>query len=1076
MSSSTITSKKMLKRLCGGRRAIYHKVRDHYVFGFQFRNLMQHCEGPLQAALDVREKARRCGPNWRSSTIQWSTFASGGLLGVEELISEDSLTVENNVKIQKILDDLIEITKSRGNNWRQFMGLSHLSKVQSEDNFSTLLSGKDKNNVKPALLGQPSDDIWSRSPICVLLWIGCSLSGLNQEKAFHLMDIALTTTTEDNNTVCESTSSGQGAYESCGATSTDAGTDFEGSGGKMTNQDFEQAIIRSEVESPEISLIKSTYGLNLHDIHAFIIQFVLRGKSSGLRLITSKIAQKLVKASSDIHNIVLKLMVASIREIGPLGCSSIEFLKMVRTFINDPIVIKSTLFGPLSKIVVSCFTAQMLSCRNIDSLNIGEDICNSQDSESGNLCRKHFDLTSCIHCHRKQNGSFDSKKSKAAKENTASSLSSKNNKSNSGSSVPSNENASKSGKGAKSCKPTNHRGASCPDEQVRPYARNRLDTLTVKNVSTEFATYYQIKNRMAVSDVHLSVTDPRGRFVKTISVYFLPRPVHSANDLISTEYVHCWQKCGTLSLARGAARATCKLVVPIVAANLKFEFSDFYERLGGARSADGTLLLHCPRCTRVVNNAHGVCGHCGEVAFQCRKCRHINYDRLDAFLCVECGYCASGGFSFEVTAGLASKSVAITDERGLEKSIQMLRQENKLLCDYRNSLRTALIATPSSRKKRRRFVESDDLAFLNKYPSSVKSSLLGDFPKSCRTRSENIDLIPSRRSSSGANASSPNRAEFSYRPTAANKARSLLSLARQLRNESSGISNDNRPGGGDILVRQALLNAGGTFEFFDEAEGDMFGIINSSEGNVLQMDVPDPLSRLVANIQARVRGSRSGGSIVRDDGDEIRRKNTSDANVGNNEQGIRTRKSSQLSRTKLDDIEKISRKMREAERETFELNRRIIAWKRMNKDALAALDSFIPTSTSQFSFAPTSCSTCSGTITFHLLALAMALFRANMKETESALTRDFIKALFDEPKGISSHLNDLKRLVITTLAIKSERGGRLIFYELKSRLTLQHNVSCAEILGKILEHDFIMAEEYAQLAVDVLNSGSQIFL
>ena len=61
----------------------------------------------------------------------------------------------------------------------------------------------------------------------------------------------------------------------------------------------------------------------------------------------------------------------------------------------------------------------------------------------------------------------------------------------------------------------------------------------------------------------------------------------------------------------------------------------------------------------VVTNAHGVCGNCGEVAFQCRKCRHINYDRLDAFLCVECGYCASGSFSFELTAGVATNAVAI---------------------------------------------------------------------------------------------------------------------------------------------------------------------------------------------------------------------------------------------------------------------------------------------------------------------------------------------------------------------------------------------------------------------------------
>lgn len=42
----------------------------------------------------------------------------------------------------------------------------------------------------------------------------------------------------------------------------------------------------------------------------------------------------------------------------------------------------------------------------------------------------------------------------------------------------------------------------------------------------------------------------------------------------------------------------------------------------------------------------------------------INYDGLDAFLCVECGYCTSGGFGYELTAGLALSAIAILDEGG----------------------------------------------------------------------------------------------------------------------------------------------------------------------------------------------------------------------------------------------------------------------------------------------------------------------------------------------------------------------------------------------------------------------------
>jgi hypothetical protein len=46
----------------------------------------------------------------------------------------------------------------------------------------------------------------------------------------------------------------------------------------------------------------------------------------------------------------------------------------------------------------------------------------------------------------------------------------------------------------------------------------------------------------------------------------------------------------------------------------------------------------CPRCTRHVTDRHGVCSHCRENAHQCRRCRNINYERPDAFLCNECGH------------------------------------------------------------------------------------------------------------------------------------------------------------------------------------------------------------------------------------------------------------------------------------------------------------------------------------------------------------------------------------------------------------------------------------------------------
>ena len=52
----------------------------------------------------------------------------------------------------------------------------------------------------------------------------------------------------------------------------------------------------------------------------------------------------------------------------------------------------------------------------------------------------------------------------------------------------------------------------------------------------------------------------------------------------------------------------------------------------------------CPRCSRVVTDRHGICKNCHENAYQCRQCRNINYEKLDAFLCNECGYSRYGRF------------------------------------------------------------------------------------------------------------------------------------------------------------------------------------------------------------------------------------------------------------------------------------------------------------------------------------------------------------------------------------------------------------------------------------------------
>ena len=137
-------------------------------------------------------------------------------------------------------------------------------------------------------------------------------------------------------------------------------------------------------------------------------------------------------------------------------------------------------------------------------------------------------------------------------------------------------------------------------------------------------------------------------------------------------------------------------------------------------------------------------------------------------------------------------------------TVQILRSENRKLFEFRKAL-LSILKSSYFRKKRPCLIEVDETNYLDKYSSSLKRSLLGDLPYSIGVpETENISA-KKKRSSGLSKSSSPSRSESSYRPSAANKASSLLSLARQLRNESSG-GNSDRSGRSKLFQRKKNTN------------------------------------------------------------------------------------------------------------------------------------------------------------------------------------------------------------------------------------------------------------------------------
>lgn len=76
-------------------------------------------------------------------------------------------------------------------------------------------------------------------------------------------------------------------------------------------------------------------------------------------------------------------------------------------------------------------------------------------------------------------------------------------------------------------------------------------------------------------------------------------------------------------------------------------------------------MIACPRCGKKVSNKHGNCSGCGDNIFQCAYCRNINYEKLDAFICNECGQSrhVKLDFTFTCRKGFASERIENEDQK-----------------------------------------------------------------------------------------------------------------------------------------------------------------------------------------------------------------------------------------------------------------------------------------------------------------------------------------------------------------------------------------------------------------------------
>jgi GRF zinc finger len=555
---------KALKKFCRGDVILCQAIRDCHAFQFYLKRIISLAADSIALAVLAKEKARQCGSNWSGKAITLAELNAAALVGASVLISEDALTESNRKKIGKALDDLWAIAKKQGHHWRQFCGMSTLPQ-----SFRQMAVSKGND-----LREQAFHELLNTPPIVALLWMASCSTGTNQVKLLRLIDFAIYKNHQDQADLSLSDRIWPDHSESAG-----------------------------ELKHPEQILVSSDRRMSSLDIVTMTTNLVYEGRSADLRRVAFSVISKLIKewTLEDEKWAIFRLLFSFITDVGILGKAGVEFLSLLQTLARS--------LAPREEMRSMGYTAFKAFESQLGIISFNR--CNGEwvtiESTTGSKTRR-IDLSRCSFCcHQNLNSirsSFSRTLTKKMRQESA--RVSTDGENSAKTLLTSNVNP----------KRKFHR------DQVSPFSRHRLD---MEKISSEFSLFFKLKYRIAISEIHIAISDPRGRYVKVVNVYCTPRPIQELSELKSDAYAAKWQKVATLRVtSRGLTRISARLMLPVVAANIKLEFAEFYERPGeGTKGADGSTLVLCPRCTNPVTNSHGVCGRCGDAVFQCRRCRHI---------------------------------------------------------------------------------------------------------------------------------------------------------------------------------------------------------------------------------------------------------------------------------------------------------------------------------------------------------------------------------------------------------------------------------------------------------------------
>ena len=204
-----------------------------------------------------------------------------------------------------------------------------------------------------------------------------------------------------------------------------------------------------------------------------------------------------------------------------------------------------------------------------------------------------------------------------------------------------------------------------------PIVNFKLNSIKTDARYTTNQQIFKLNGTYSLTKILIKISEIRkSKMVSAINVYYTNKSIQSIVDLKMNSKL--WLKAKRVCVQPAQQEVKIEFQLPIIACNLMIEYVDFYDR--DAQTNTETTILQCPRCSASVPAHPGVCNTCGENVFQCHKCRSINYDERDPFLCNSCGFCKFAKFDFTLVGRNCCAVDPIESEEDRKQTLLTINQ------------------------------------------------------------------------------------------------------------------------------------------------------------------------------------------------------------------------------------------------------------------------------------------------------------------------------------------------------------------------------------------------------------------